>query len=55
MVDAQEADVGAVHGERDEHQLNVDQGPVSAPAPGDPLRPPLSHRLIRDLAPFLAA
>jgi hypothetical protein len=55
VVDAEEAHVRAVHGERDEHQLDVDEGSVSALAPGDPLRPALSDRFPHDLAPFLAA
>ena len=54
VVDAEEADVGAVLHERDELQLDVDRRSVFTPAPRDALRTTDSHRLLRDLAPLAA-
>ncbi len=52
VVDAEEADVGAVHRELDELQLDIDRCSVLTSAPRDSLRATDFHRLLRDLAPL---
>ena len=54
MVDAKEADVGAVHRERDEHQLDVDRGPVLPQSLCDPVCATDRHGLPTDLEPLVA-
>ncbi len=44
----------AVDRKRNDHQLDVDQGAVSAPTLSDPLRAAPRQRLARDLAPVFA-
>ena len=53
VVDAEEADVRTVDAKGDEHQLDVDQSAVPAPAPGDPLCATRRPGLLRDLAPLV--
>src|SRR4029077_5722515 len=54
VVDPEEALALAVHGEGNEHQLDVDQRAVLAGTPGDAVCPSGGHRLLGGLAALLA-